>query len=300
MTAQPHSFFRYFPVSDRDLKWGFYVTTAGESQIPPNAPYPLDRHPASYAFDWKHGRVLHDFAVIYISGGRGWFEAKNTPRQRIESGTVVLLFPGIWHRYKPDPQTGWTEHWVVFNGKTPNSFAKNGFFAPKDPVVKMGHEARLLDAFRNMIEAIKTNQPALQQVLAGSTGHILSLLYSARQSGANNQSNVAIAIREAIRRMNARIEADLDLIKLAQELKVSYTWFRRSFLQHTGLSPHQYRLDLRIAKARNLLAETTLTIQQTAFQSGFESEQYFCRLFKKKTGLTPGQWRRHAQAKRDT
>jgi hypothetical protein len=58
------------------------------------------------------------------------------------------------------------------------------------------------------------------------------------------------------------------------------------------MSPHQYQLQLRIGRARTLLSETTLAVKEIAFRSGFESEQYFCRLFKAKTGVSPGAWRR--------
>lgn len=95
--------------------------------------------------------------------------------------------------------------------------------------------------------------------------------------------------------MNDRVRGDdLDLEKLADELNVSYTWFRRMFTQHTGLSPHQYRLQLRIARARTLLADTQLSVKEVAFRCGFESEQYFSRLFKQKTSLTATQWRARA------
>jgi transcriptional regulator GlxA family with amidase domain len=79
---------------------------------------------------------------------------------------------------------------------------------------------------------------------------------------------------------------------LARGLGVSYSWFRRTFAHHTGLSPHQYRLQLKVGRARTLLRETALTVKEVAFRCGFESEQYFCRLFRRKTGLAPGEWRR--------
>jgi AraC-like DNA-binding protein len=79
---------------------------------------------------------------------------------------------------------------------------------------------------------------------------------------------------------------------LARRLGVGYTWFRRTFAHHQGLSPHQYRLQMRVGRARTLLSETTLTVKEVAFRCGFESEQYFCRLFRSKTGASPGAWRR--------
>ncbi len=293
--AKTQSFYRYIPVGERDVKWGLYVTTAGRSHILPNTPYPPGQHPKEYTFNWSHGRALHDYTLVYISGGRGWLELKDKPKQRIESGNVIMLLPGTWHRYMPAAKTGWTEHWVVFNGEMAHRLTKNGFFSSKSTVLKIHREDLLLSAFKSMIDAIKSNQPALQQVLAGVTGHILALLYSDKQSAPAGQSNVASAIQEAISQINNKSEADLDLHILAQKLHVSYTWFRRSFLQHTGMSPYQYILQMRIARARNLLTATTMTIQQAAFSLGFESDQYFCRLFKKKTGLTPSAWRKQSR-----
>jgi AraC-like DNA-binding protein len=78
---------------------------------------------------------------------------------------------------------------------------------------------------------------------------------------------------------------------LAQELKVSYSWFRHTFTAHTGLSPHQYLLELRLVRARSLLAETELSVKEIASQTGFEDELYFSRLFRQKLNLTPSQWR---------
>lgn len=290
------SFFRYFPVSDRDLKWGFHVTTVGETCVPPYTPYPPCEHPKGYDFNWAKGRAIHDFALVYLSSGRGWFESKYTPRQRVESGHVIMIFPGVWHRYMPERKTGWSEHWVGFDGDAPRRLLKNGFFSPKQPVFKISREILFLTLFTDIINAIKLNQPALQQVMSAATHYLLSQLYSAQQTNPAGTTPVHVAIQEAIRRMNEQIASELDLSKMANELKVSYTWFRRSFLQHTGLSPHQYHLQLKVARARNLLSDSTLTIQQTAYQAGFESEQYFCRLFKNKTGLTPSQWRKQSHA----
>lgn len=285
------TFFRYFPVSRRDKQWGLYVTTAGQSRIPPHATYPPGGHPKDYNFDWRLGRVLVDHQVVYISSGRGWFESRGVGRRRIESGDAFLLFPGVWHRYAPDRETGWDEHWIGFDGETARRLVQNGFFSPRSPVLRVGREETVLGVYGEMIEAIHTEQPALQQVLAGLTTRLISLLYSAAQAGLSEDTGTAAAIREAVRRMHGDPKARFDLPELARQLHVSYTWFRRTFAQQTGMGPHQYLLQLRIARARSLLAESNWPVKEVAAQAGFESEYYFCRVFKKKTGLTPGTWR---------
>ena len=88
------------------------------------------------------------------------------------------------------------------------------------------------------------------------------------------------------------------LPELAHHLGVSYTWFRRTFAHHTGLSPHQYRIQIKLGRARTLLTDTNLTVKEVAFRCGFESEHYFSRLFKRKTGVAPGEWRQSFSARR--
>ena len=293
MKRDVHTFFRYFPVSERDRRWGLYLTTAGESRIPPGFAYPPAGHPGAYQFDWRKGRVLQEYQIVYISSGQGRLEAGQT-RWRIGSGSCFLLYPGTWHRYRPDPRTGWHEHWVGCDGPVVRGLVRNRFFSPQRPVVRVRDEDLLLGAFSSVIDAIHVGRPALQQVAAGATLYIMSLLYSALQPGQEGQ-DVTRAIHEAMRRMGDPTQETTPLPELARRLGVSYTWFRRTFVHHTGLSPHQYRLQLRVGRARALLSETSLTVKEVAYRSGFENEHYFCRLFKRKTGVAPGEWRqRHS------
>ena len=284
------TFFRYFPISDRDRRWGLYLTTAGESRIPPGSAYPPRGHPGGYHFDWKRGRVLREHQFVYISAGEGVLEMARS-RWRITPGQAFILFPGAWHRYRPDARTGWSEHWVGCDGPVVRRLVRHGFFSPQRPVLRVREEDLLLGAFSSVIEAIHAGRPALQQVASGATLYIMSLLYSAQQPGQEGQ-NVARAIHEAMHGMADPTQPDPPLPELARRLGVSYTWFRRMFTHHTGLSPHQYRLQIKLGRARTLLSDTALTVKEVAFRCGFENEHYFSRLFKRKTGRAPGEWRR--------
>jgi AraC-like DNA-binding protein len=286
------TFFRYFPVSDRDRRWGLYLTTAGESRIPPGSVYPPPGHPGGYHFDWKRGRVLREYQFVYISAGKGVLEMARS-RWRITPGQAFILFPGAWHRYRPDTRTGWSEHWVGCEGPVVRRLVRHGFFSPQRPVLRVREEDLLLGAFSSVIEAIHAGRPALQQVASGATLYIMSLLYSAQQPGQEGRQNVARAIHEAMRRMADPTQTPPPLPELAHRLGVSYTWFRRTFAHHTGLSPHQYRLQIKLGRARTLLSDTALTVKEVAFRCGFQNEHYFSRLFKRKTGVAPGEWRHH-------
>jgi transcriptional regulator GlxA family with amidase domain len=166
-------------------------------------------------------------------------------------------------------------------------------------VLRVREEDLLLGAFSSVIDAVRAGRPALQQVASGAALYIMSLLYSAQQPGQEGRRNVTGAIHEAMHDMADATQPAPPLPALAHRLGVSYTWFRRMFAHHTGLSPHQYRLQIKLGRARTLLSETPLTVKEVAFRCGFESEHYFSRLFKRKTGVAPGEWRRSLPAGRD-
>lgn len=287
---QPKTFYRYLPVAKRDQDWGIYITTVGASQFGPGTSYPPPGHPKQYS-PVSVGRLLSEFQIVYISAGSGWFKAAGVGRRKIEAGHVFLLFPGIRHSYAPSPDTGWNEHWVGFNGDFVRRLMRHGFFTRRQPILKAGNEEKLLALFNEMVEITHNNSPASQQILSAITVNILALLYSGIQSNGTANEPVAKVIQNAIVRMREAAETPLPIEDLACEFNVSYRSFRRAFVRHTGLSPHRYLQEIRLARARTLLSQGSLSIKEIALQAGFEDTQYFCRFFHKKVGMTPTAFR---------
>jgi AraC-like DNA-binding protein len=287
---QSKTFYRYFPVAKRDRDWGIYITTVGASQFGPGTSYPPSGHPKQYS-PVSVGRLLSEYQIVYISAGSGWFKAEGVGKQNIEAGHVMLLFPGIRHSYAPSADAGWNEHWVGFNGDFVRQVVRHRFFNQRQPVVNAGNEEKLLGLFNEMIEITHNNIPASQQILSAITINILALLYSGLQSnGAADEPGTKV-IQEAIVRMREAAEAPLDIEELARKFNVSYRSFRRGFARHTGLSPHRYLQEIRLARARTLLSQSALSIKEIALRAGFEDTQYFCRFFHKKVGMAPTAFR---------
>ena len=126
------TFFRYFPVSDRDRRWGLYLTTAGESRIPPRFPYPPPATPAATSSTGARAGSSTSTRSSTSPRGQGRLEMRRQ-QWRIGAGTVFLLHPGVWHRYRPDPATGWSEHWVGCDGPVVRGLVRQGFFSPRRP-----------------------------------------------------------------------------------------------------------------------------------------------------------------------
>ena len=87
-------------------------------------------------------------------------------------------------------------------------------------------------------------------------------------------------------------EKRVSMEDVASELNISYVWFRTYFKKHAGFSPYDYLINIRINHDRLLLQNSGLSVKEISQSSGFESQQQFIKTFKKKTGLTPLQFRK--------
>ena len=78
---------------------------------------------------------------------------------------------------------------------------------------------------------------------------------------------------------------------MAKHMGYDETWFKKRFKREIGFTPNHYLQHKRINVAKDLLCNTNQSIIDIAFQTGFNSSQYFSHVFKKVTGITPRYYR---------
>jgi len=286
------NYFKYLNIGPLEEKWGLYITNLGHIKINPKQIYPNNEgHPEDYAFNWNNGRVLNSYNIIFISKGRGTFESAKTKPTIVEAGTVFFLYPGVWHRYKPDLNSGWEEFWVGFSGKFSHELMHNNFLTPEDPFIKVGHNQDLLSLFLYLFDTVQKSSSGYPQVISGITLQILGVLHSVSLYDDTNNDATGMLIAKAKFLLQESLEKPVDMAKLVKELPMGYSSFRKAFKKITGESPNQYHLNLRLIRAKNLLLTTNLNINEVADQTGFESVFYFSKLFKIKNGVSPKYYR---------
>jgi AraC family transcriptional regulator len=105
-------------------------------------------------------------------------------------------------------------------------------------------------------------------------------------------------LRRVVEYIDQHLAQDLGLQSLATVTGLSEDYFARAFRESTGVPPHRYLLQRRLERARRLLETSDMPIVEIAQILGFVDQSHLTNLFRRNTGMTPGQVR--AQLARKT
>jgi AraC-like DNA-binding protein len=87
-------------------------------------------------------------------------------------------------------------------------------------------------------------------------------------------------------------QEEFDANKLAEVVHMSKYHYSRLFRQHTGLTPHQYYLDVKVAKLKEKLCDSNLSVAQAFADCGVDYNGNYAKLFKQRVGMTPAEYQK--------
>lgn len=108
--------------------------------------------------------------------------------------------------------------------------------------------------------------------------------------GLENQPRLHRLVQKALDIIEVEYHTDLSLSYLAERLQVTEQYLSRIFKEE-GKNFKDYLISYRLEKAKELLRATKIPIQEVAAQVGYNSADQFARMFKKREGITPAEFR---------
>lgn len=107
-----------------------------------------------------------------------------------------------------------------------------------------------------------------------------------------DSSAVTQRINDLMVHIQSQLELSLTVEEMAAEVGMSVNSLIVHFARATGYTPAQYMLRQRLRRACWFLMNRPLSVAEIAFATGFSSHAHLCAIFRRKLGMSPGEWRR--------
>ncbi|TYC68513.1 AraC family transcriptional regulator [Streptomyces sp. CB01881] len=234
------------------------------------------------------------FEIVYVTGGAG-AHVLDLVHRPLRPPQLCVIAPGQVH-YWADAD-GLAGQVVLFNEdfllSQPQDIAALRALATL-PVLPLGEQAGPIGALlADMEHEYRARPDGYAGVLRASL-HIL--IVRALRARAPGEGGAAPGRQAELAAAFGRLIADpggvqRSVASCAQELGVSPGHLQTLVKQATGRTPGRLIRQQQTLEAKRLLACTDLTIRQVSREAGFGDPAYFCRFFRRETGMTPGEFR---------
>ncbi|MBF0244698.1 MAG: helix-turn-helix transcriptional regulator [Planctomycetes bacterium] len=235
------------------------------------------------------GRVLNSDGLMYVVAGKGSYEDWQTEKTEIMAGSVFAVHAGRWHNFDPHPDSSLDEYWVLFDwNEVLPGFDDLRF--KHGNIHQIGIQEELIQAYQRLVSLFLSGN--VNWSLRGNMllHRILMDAYTAVDEGPlqtwDGTASRAIAWMQRFIR-----EPAIDIRAYAESQHMSYENFRKIFRKEMGCPPHQYYLKMKIRAAQQGLLTSRNSIKTVADDAGFGDTAYFCRLFRKISGMSPEKYR---------
>ena len=231
---------------------------------------------------------LPDYQLLYIKEGCGHFTVNNEEITVTEKSAIIFhpFEPQIYRYLKAEHPKA---YWLHIGGPLMEKLLKE-FGIYEERIFNITDDSKLISSILHTIsEMTEKNVGFKEMAIAYSIQAFANVSRNRTLLPHNAKEN---AVNQAILRIRREFTEDTPNTEYAAEANMSLAHFLRLFKEKTGMAPHKFKLQLRIAAAKDMLINTNYKVNDIAQSVGFSDPLCFCRYFLKITGDTPSSFRR--------
>ena len=232
-----------------------------------------------------------DYYLVYITNGHGHYKF-GEDYTLLDAGNIIIYKAHEDQNYFYAKDDNAEFYWIHFTGFGVEALLSSLDLNHKHNY-KVGIDSDCINLFEEIIHEIQVKKPMYQELCIGYFTQILSTFARKNifiQKGEGIFQNKDI--EKAIKAMNVEFDQEHPIEYYAKKANLSVYQFIRNFKNITKTLPSKYIERIRIAKARQLLLETNLTIGEISNFVGYNDAFYFSKVFKRVTTMTPSDFRK--------
>ncbi|MEM7527000.1 MAG: AraC family transcriptional regulator [Pseudomonadota bacterium] len=216
---------------------------------------------------------------------------------KVRPGSLTFMPTGVTQTFDFDGQT--TNTVLAINpelieraAKTDHRLGGLDSLQPRLSFVRPSLERLVEECYHTMADA-DAGWRVLSESIALRIAYELLVVFKELPTGVATPLSPA-EIERLVDFVEAEMENNFDLSDMAALLDREPFGFIRSFKAATGESPHQFVIQRRVAKVKELLQHTKDSLADIAYAAGFANQSHMTSTFSKQVGMPPGKWRKAA------
>ncbi|MBB6478763.1 AraC family transcriptional regulator [Spirochaeta isovalerica] len=269
--------FSFSMITELERKLPFYLVGAGI-----DFHQELDPHmrPDGYPhFQW-----------IQVKSGKGVFNVDGE-LHTVETNQGILLFPDVPHNYYAE-ESPWIVDWFTFNGSNVEKVL-NLVHIDKTAVFSVFQNSLFTGIIQKSLKMVRSTEP--DKGLRASLlvyEFLVSFSHYAHKIGSEGDIRLYSRLNPVLNHIEEHYSRSLTIEDLADVIGVTPQYLCLLFKKIIKQRPIEYLNNVRINKSKDLLLKNPRTkIDDISIMSGYESTSYFCSIFKKIEGMSPGRFR---------
>jgi AraC-like DNA-binding protein len=245
----------------------------------------------SAAYQWDGlSRGRKSFVVFQLTlSGRGALEYEGRTFAMTKGDAFLVAIPHTHRYYLPQESKRWEFVYVVLYGSEIVRLSRS-LIRRQGPCLRPAPLSSVFDVLQAILGMRASAPPFV--VSAQAYRLVMSLLAEAALPPAHVGEDSHRSVDEAKVYIGERLAGCLEVSEVARAVGLSRTYFSRLFREVEGVTPREYIEHLRMKKAVELLYQKRKAVKEIASECGYSDVNYFCRAFKRTTGLSPGMYRR--------
>lgn len=223
------------------------------------------------------------YILHYITKGRGEYCGN-----RFGENDMYIVAPGEVETVVSDSDEPYEAYWIMLNGTAAKELLKKCGMPNHNAVVGFDGVKECAQILKEALFSVEYANEYEEAALMNSALHkILSVHFRACDLK-RLTDNISQRVMKFI---NENYYSNISVGSIAKSFNFSRNYLYTLFKRDYGISLQEYLLNLRIQKAKELLAnERHLAINEVALAVGYSDALYFSRIFRKKTGIAPTQF----------
>lgn len=235
---------------------------------------------------------LESFLILVTTKGKGYLEYENKTYTLTENN-VFFIDCTTPHRYYASKESPWEFFWIHIYGNASKGYYYQFSVANKSPVVRFDNVDTAVRAIQSVLDVAERPTPLSEALCSKYITDLLTQIIQATVSSAE-QRILPDTLRYIMEETDKRFtDKRLSLKTFSRELYVNDSYLSRQFKRYFSTTFVRFLTMKRLAKSKELLLYTRLSLAEIAELCGFDTSSYFIKVFTKYEATTPSKFRRN-------